>query len=152
MAKGIYSETDTREWELALEALQQRLWKATFRASKMAMYLVERNVKFYLRAFSHPAGTPTPSPRGGPPALVTGNLIRSWRNEPVRTGARPWTVEVGGGPTAVYSRIQELSGQAGRGHLVHIPARPYVRPMLLASRRGVYRMYWEHWAQALTGG
>lgn len=147
----IHAEIDIREWDLALRAMQVRIWRATFQATQQGMYLIERNVKMYLRTFTHPRGTPTPSPRGGPPALVTGNLIRSWRNEPVREGIKPWTLHGGGGPTAVYARIHELSGQTGRGHTTHIPKRPYVRPMVLASRRGVRRIYVGYWTAAIRG-
>lgn len=147
----ITAETGVRDWELALAAMELRLWRSTFAASKMAMYLIERNVKVYLRTFTHPPGTKTPSPRGGPPAMITGNLIRSWRTTPAREGRKLWTVEAFGGPTAVYSRIQELSGQAGRGLMTHIPKRPYVRPMLRASRRGVRRIYIEYWTAAIHG-
>lgn len=145
------AETDYQDWNLALTAMEARIWRNTFRATKAGMYLIERNVKMYLRTFTHARGTPTPSPIGGPPAMVTGNLIRSWRNEPVRPGPNPYVVEARGGPTAVYSRIQELSGQAGRGHLVHIPKRPYVRPMVLASRRGVRAIYIHYWTEAIRG-
>lgn len=145
------AEVDYREWEAALVAMQARMIRATFDAGKQSMWLIERNVKFYLRTFTHREGTPTPSPRGGPPALVTGNLIRSWRNRPPRGGERPFTVETEGGPTAVYARIQELSGQAGRGLQTHIPARPYVRPMLLASRRGIRRIHLDAWTAAIRG-
>lgn len=151
MTVSMDAEVDYREWNAAMIALQARMIRATFDAGKQSMWLIERNVKFYLRTFTHREGTPTPSPRGGPPALVTGNLIRSWRNRPPRTGDRPFTVETQGGPTAVYARIQELSGQAGRGLQVHIPARPYVRPMLLASRRGVRRIHLDAWTAAIRG-
>lgn len=145
------AETDYREWEAALVAMGVRMMEATFTAGRESMWLVERNVKFYLRTFSHREGTPTPSPRGGPPALVSGNLIRSWRSQRPRPGLEPFTVETSGGPTAVYSRIQELSGQAGRGLTTHIPARPYVRPMLLVSRRGIRRIHVNAWTSAIRG-
>ena len=77
------AETDYREWEAALNAMQLRLWRASFTASQQGMYLIERNVKNYLRTFTHPYGTPTTSPRGGPPALVSGDLRRSWPRRPV---------------------------------------------------------------------
>jgi len=148
---SISAETDFQEWERATYALQARMLKATFNAGRDSMYLIERNVKFYLRTFTHREGTPTPSPRGGPPALVTGNLARSWRNERPSMGDKPWTVITGGGPTAIYARIQELSGQAGRGLTTFIPKRPYVRPMLLASRRGVRRIHISAWTAAIRG-
>lgn len=145
------ADTDVVTWENALKAMQVRIWKATQIATQQGMYLVERNVKFYLRTFTHPEGTPTPSPRGGPPAMVTGNLIRSWRNEPLAHGRKPWTVVAAGGPTAVYARIQELGGMTGRGHMTFIPKRPYVRPMARVSRRGVRRIYVAYWSNAIRG-
>lgn len=147
----ISAEVHYGDWNAAILAMQARMIKNTYAAGKESMWLIERNVKFYLRTFTHREGTPTPSPRGGPPALVTGNLIRSWRNQPPRAGAKPFTIETQGGPTAVYARIQELSGQAGRGLQTFIPKRPYVRPMLLASRRGIRRIHLNQWTAAIRG-
>jgi hypothetical protein len=144
-------EVDFQEWERATYALQERMLRRTREAGRDSMYLIERNWKFYLRTFTHREGTPTPSPRGGPPALVTGNLARSWRNERPQMGADPFTIETRGGPTAVYARIHELSGQAGRGHQVFIPRRPHVRPMVLVSRRGVRRIHIAAWTAAIRG-
>jgi len=144
-------ETDYREWQLALHATQLRMWRAAFRATQRAQHVIERNVKMYLRTFTHPPFTPTPSPRGAPPALVTGNLRRSWRDVPVHEGKRPHTVESEGGPTSVYSRIQELGGLAGRDHRTRLPKRPYVRPMMLGSRREIRRIYYEYWSMAIRG-
>jgi hypothetical protein len=148
---SIDTEVDYREWEAATHALERRLWRATFRATQRGQYVIERNVKMYLRTFTHPFGTPTPSPRGGPPALVSGHLRRTWRDVPAHEGKRPHTVESEGGPTAVYSRIQELGGWAGRNHASHLPKRPYVRPMMLVSRREIRRIYIEHWTAAIRG-
>lgn len=147
----VTTETDYHEWEYALRAMQVRIWRATFTATQRGIYLVERNVKMYLRTFTHPFGTPTSSPPGGPPALVWGNLRRSWRNEPAREGHKPYTIEAEGGPTAVYSRIQELGGLAGRNHSARLPKRPYVRPMMLASRREIRRIYVDYWTSAIRG-
>ena len=145
------AEVDYREWDIAMRALATRMLRSTHAAGRDSMYLIERNWKFYLRTFTHREGTPTPSPRGGPPALVTGNLIRSWRNERPTVGTKPYTVETGGGPTAVYARIQELSGMTGRGHQTFIPKRPHVRPMVLVSRRGVRRIHVDAWTAAIRG-
>lgn len=147
----VTAEVHAGEWDHAIAAIIPRVVRATYAAGRDSMYQIERNVKFYLRTFTHREGTPTPSPRGGPPALVTGNLVRSWRNERPTTGPRPFTVVTRGGPTAVYARIHELSGQAGRGLQTHIPRRPYVRPMALASRRGVRRIHISAWTAAIRG-
>lgn len=145
------AETDASAWDAAMAALAARMMAQTYRAGRDSMYLVERNWKFYLRTFTHREGTPTPSPRGGPPALVTGNLIRSWRAVKPHPGLKPFTVVTEGGPTAVYARIHELSGQAGRGHLTHIPKRPHLRPMVLVSRRGVRKIHISAWTTAIRG-
>lgn len=145
------AETDISEWDRAMVALAQRMVRQTFSAGRESMYLIERNWKFYLRTFTHREGEPTNSPRGGPPALVTGNLIRSWRTVKPHAGREPNTIETHGGPTAVYARIQELSGMAGRGHTTFIPKRPHLRPMVLVSRRGVRRIHVNAWKAAIRG-
>lgn len=146
---SIDAETDFHDWDRAVVALQARMYKAAWRATQQGMYVIERNVKMYLRTFTHPFGTKTPSPPGGPPALVFGNLRRSWRNTPVHEGRRPWTIEAHGGPTAVQSRIQELGGWTGRNHASHLPKRPYVRPMMKASRHEIRRIYVELLSNAI---
>lgn len=144
-----------RAWEGALKRTGDRLQSRTWRATRRGMGVIEKRVKIYLRTYTHPAGTPTPSPPGGPPALVTGNLMRSWRNKGPRLGRAPYglisggVVEMEGGPTAAYARIQELGGRAGAGHRSVLPKRPYVRPMVLVVRREVRRIYVENWTQAL---
>ena len=144
-------EIDYHDWLLATRALEVRMWRAAFQATQSGLHLIERNVKAYLRTFTHPYGTPTPSPRGAPPALIYGNLRRSWRNVHAHEGRKPHTIEAWGGPTTVYSRIQELGGLAGRNHSARIPKRPYVKPMALASRRGIRRIYVEYLTAAIRG-
>lgn len=145
------AETDISEWDRAMQLLAARMVKKTFEAGRDSMYLIERNWKFYLRTFTHREGTPTPSPKGGPPALVTGNLVRSWRTVRPYAGRKPYTIETEGGPTAVYARIHELSGQTGRGYMTFIPKRPHLRPMVLVSRRGVRRIHISAWTTAIRG-
>ena len=48
-----------------------------------------------------------------------------------RSGKGQWTARVA--PTTVYARIQELGGQAGRGHQSALPPRPYVSPAVTKS-------------------
>lgn len=93
-----------------------------------------------LRRFSHPAGTPTPSPKGAPPAKVSGNLGRSIRQEPA-AGARRisrYQFQVMVGPTIVYGRIQELGGRTGRGHRTWLPPRPYIAPATIRLRGQIH--------------
>lgn len=136
-------------WTGAVRRTEGRMDRANWRATRLAMAVMEKRVKLYLRTFTHPEGTPTPSPPGGPPALVTGNLARSWRNRGPRLGLKPGVVEMEGGPTTVYARIQELGGQTGKGGRTRLPARPYVSPMVRAVRREVRRIYLEQWRKAL---
>jgi phage gpG-like protein len=92
----------------------------------------EREIKKQLGRTSHAPGTPTQSPPGSPPGLITGQLRRSVRQtKTYSSGAGRWTVHIA--PTMIYARIQELGGWAGRGHKSHLPARPYVRPGMLAA-------------------
>lgn len=168
------ADVETREWQRAVAALGVRFMRNTSQAIQQSEWLVERQVKRYLNTYTHREGTPTPSPPGGPPALVSGNLRRSWRNIPPHPGRRPFTWEGGGGPTAVYSRIHELGGTIIRTRLprqdlskaagsvtagqtrkgagiyrIHIPKRPYVRPMVLVLRRGIRRIHVDLWTQAI---
>jgi len=167
---GFDAETDIREWNRAVVALERRLVAATEVATNRGMWLIDREVKRYLRTYSHRRGTPTPSPPGGPPALVSGHLRRSWRTVPAHAGRRPHTIEAEGGPTAAYARIHELGGEIvqvrsrrvkrrGGGESVEtyqvqirIPRRPYVRPMLLVLRREIRRGYIDQWRIAIRGG
>lgn len=76
---------------------------------------------------SHPPGTPTGSPPGSPPWRISGALAGSVHVEPVvEETPDVWSGRVG--PTAVYGRIQELGGVAGRGHRTTLPPRPHLKP------------------------
>lgn len=101
---------------------------------------IERDAKMFFGP-RHSAGTRTPIPPGGSPAVITGELRRSITHEVDR--ARP----VGRvGSNLVYARIQELGGPItvktakflhfviDGAHImvksVYIPARPYLRRAL----------------------
>ena len=161
----IDAETDVKQWDAAVRALQARQIRAMGQATTRGVLLVERLSKLYLRTFTHPRGTPTPSPPGGPPALVTGHLRRSWRTIPAHAGLRPDTCEASTGPTAVYSRIHELGGdihqvrtRQGRHGLItravtiRLPRRPYLKPMTHAARREIHRGYVVAQITAIKGG
>lgn len=95
----------------------------------IAAIKLSSKVKVKLTTSSHKKGTPTPSRAGDPPSLVTGTLRRSVKTTPaIPLGTGAWQASVG--PTAVYSRIQELGGECGRGGLTRLPARPYLAPAL----------------------
>lgn len=89
--------------------------------------IVHRNVAIELTRKTHPPGTPTPSIPPEPPALVTGNLRRSAQDRmPQRLGRGIWEAALR--MTAIYARIQELGGWAGRNHASYLPPRPYIAP------------------------
>lgn len=92
-----------------------------------------------LSRYSHPRGTPTPSPAGEPPARVSGALARSIRADPAReTGPDRWETTVG--PSIVYGRIQELGGVSGQGHRTVLPPRPYLAPALKRMTSELHRV------------
>lgn len=108
-------------------------------AEAMGRQLVREVTRNELIRYSHPPKTRTNSPPRQPPAIVSGDLRRSIKQEPI-SGGRPlpglrWEVTVGG--TSVYARIQELGGWAGRNHSSHLPPRPYLSAALLRAKPGI---------------
>lgn len=111
--------------------------------AKAAHYL-EAKIKEELSRSSHPPGTPTPSPPGSPPSLITGNLRRSIQVEgPQATGAASWSVSVGA--ESVYARVQELGGGPSR-----LPARPYMAPAFADALPAMGALIERAWAGALN--
>lgn len=135
------------EFATALDALQQRMTSATRKATKDGLTLLERRTRSRLSRYYHPPNTPTPSPAGEPPARISGHL----RGSLSPTGPVPTGSGFSGrlGPTAVYSRIQELGGRAGRNHSVTLPPRPYLAPTLRDVRDDLRRQYLEAWQRAM---
>lgn len=112
--------------DAALDRIALRVRTATRAGAKEGIRLVQRRAFVQLSRYSHPPNTPTPSPPGQPPARISGHLRGGLSpTGPYATGAG-FAGKLG--PTAVYSRIQELGGQTGRGHSVTLPPRPYMRP------------------------
>ena len=131
----------------ALEAIGVRVGAATPPALAKAGHQLEAMVKIQLSLTSHKKGTPTPSPPGSPPSLVSGALRRSIQVEgPAQSGTAAWTVHVG--PTIVYGRIQELGGVAGHG--ATLPARPYMAPGLAQALPAIGSILERAWADALS--
>lgn len=135
------------EFAAALDALQQRMRSATRSATKEGMKLIQRRAHSRLSRYYHPPNTPTPSPPGQPPARISGHL----RGSLSPTGPIPTAGGFTGsiGPTAVYGRIQELGGRAGRNHSVTLPPRPYLAPTVRDARNDLRRVYVEAWQRAL---
>lgn len=86
--------------------------------------VVAKAVQIELSNAAHKPGTPTPSPPGSPPAMISGALQGSVRVEELEPG------HVRVGATTPYARIQQLGGMSGLGHLTRTPARPYLEPAL----------------------
>lgn len=104
----------------AMEGQEVRVREAAREGVNDALHHVEAIMKGLLGLTSHPPGTPTPSPPGSPPSLVTGRLRRSVQvNGPRREGDDQWVAEVG--PTAHYAMYQELGTS-------RLPARPFIAP------------------------
>lgn len=148
-------------WRAVLRIRLAQLDQATRRATEQGALLVERDTKRTLMLQSHPKGTPTPSAPGEPPAMVTGFLARSMEHRgPKPTGPFRWHAEAG--PTAVYSRIQELGGYVhqgarsynvtgpiGRSEYTHLPARPYLAPTQAAATPKIRNGYIREWARVI---
>jgi hypothetical protein len=110
-----------------LKSMQARVPAAvTAAALAMALDFTAEVKTNELTRYTHAEGTPTPSPPGEPPALISGALRGSvYPQPPVSEGAQ---AEVTVGGTVIYARIQELGGWAGRGHASYLPPRPYLKP------------------------
>jgi phage gpG-like protein len=120
------------EFNAALTVRADNVRNATRVATHRAGLLLERRTKQKLTTYSHRRGTPTPSPPGHPPAIISGQLRRGIKTEGSAFEGDVITVRVG--PTAVYGRIQELGGRCGRNLATTLPARPYLGPTLRAIK------------------
>jgi hypothetical protein len=113
----------------------------------------ETMVKLKLTTYTHEAGTPTPSPAGGVPALVSGKLRRGVQRSPaVPRGPASWSQVLGCvvsygsvhefGPVTVTAKNFPQLGNPTAGFFgkeVKIPRRPWMKPSveaLIASRLG----------------
>jgi phage gpG-like protein len=106
-----------------------------------------RQVERELRLRAHPPGTWTNSPRGQPPALMTGRLVGSLTESPGASTGTLATATVA--PHTVYASVQEYGREIyARRHKymkwrndhgvwykkrVFVPPRPYMRPALTQS-------------------
>lgn len=141
--------TGLAEVERTLLLAEQRISSATRKATSEGIRLAQRRAHGELSRYSHAAGTPTPSPAGGPPARISGHLRGSLNP----TGPIPTGDGFLGrlGPTAPYARIQELGGVTGRGHATTLPARPYMRPVYdrMIADGSLRAVYFQAWGRAL---
>jgi phage gpG-like protein len=133
------------EFKAAIDGHIARQLAATRVAVGKGAHLIEEKAKLELSTSSHPRGTPTPSRPGEPPSLVSGTLRRSVRVQgPTNIDATSYTASVG--PTAIYGRIQELGGEAGRWS--YLPPRPYMAPGITKAGpelQAIFRDAWAKW-------
>ena len=122
----------------AFDALVRKAAEADILIVKRAEAVVEKNIKKQFKQ-AHSKKTPTPSPAGSPPAVISGNLRRGITSDPVSMEGLTAVGRVY--PTAVYARIQELGGD-------RIPARPYVQPGYDASKAEIEKIAVVEWAKA----
>lgn len=131
-----------------LKEMQAKVPLATRSAALGMGLLMTAQTKITLTRYSHEEGTPTPSPEGEPPAIISDDLRESIIPLPPVGSGPVWSVIVGG--TVVYARIQELGGDiypknsggwlankstgqvfltpySAKDH-VTLPPRPYLKP------------------------
>lgn len=152
--------TGVRELQGALSRMVARQNAATRTGLMKSAHLLERDIKVSLSITSSTGQEKrdvkgrfakrgsTSSPPGSPPFLRSGDLRRSIQVDPLTSlGQGRYSTQVG--PTVIYGRIQELGGDTGRGHAVHLPPRPYVAPALAALQPEMYAIMKEAWRVAL---
>lgn len=151
MAQDFHADvTGLPAWDIALTKKFVAVDRSTNVAMRQSLRVVERSYKKILRTYTHPEGTPTTSPPGQPPALVTGTLMRSVVARGPRPGRRPYTTVGTVGPTADYARIQDMGGRTGRKYRTRLPARPYANPATDRVRPDVRRLFVKRWTDALS--
>ena len=137
-----------KEFEAALTAIQAKQLAASRTALSKSLSLIEREAKANLSLSTHTRYEPTNSMPGEPPALVSGDLRRSVKQDRIeQIGPTRFSGQVG--PTIEYGRIQELGGEAGRGAI--LPSRPYLQPAFENALPEIAAIFREEWAWALRG-
>src|SRR5215472_17049756 len=95
-----------------------RSWLAGRDAANAMAELYTEYVQRELTSRRHPSQTKTPSPRGSPPAAIRGDLADSMEIDwATSMGADSWIARTG--PTAAYSRVQELGGWMESHPMMH---------------------------------
>jgi phage gpG-like protein len=138
--------TGERELIEAIRRRRRAVPDATTQGLINAATILKTQAAAMLSLTAHLPGTPTPSSPGQPPSLVSGDLRRSIEATPPIQADDAYMIDVG--PTAVYARIQELGGQAGRGST--LPPRPYMAPALRAAKGDIADAIQSAWRRAWT--
>jgi hypothetical protein len=150
----------TDRWIAQMQQIADNMLRSTGKSVDYGMTLIQVEAQHQLSRLTHPPGTPTPAPPGGPPALISGTLRRSIKGRgPRQTGPGRFEGQVG--PTVVYGRIQELGGTIvahgqylrwfdanGRAffkHSVTLPARPYMWYAVTLTRDEIHEAFVRSW-------
>jgi hypothetical protein len=150
-------------WVEQMEGIAERMVAATGKSVDYGMTLIQVEAQRQLSRTSHPPGTPTPAPPGGPPALVSGTLCRSIRGRGPKQLSRG-RIQGLVGPTVVYGPIQERGGTiyphgqylrwfdaAGFAHFarsVTLPPRPYMWYAVTLTREEILDNFAWSWNRA----
>lgn len=144
------------EWKDAAHAILERVRAATDGAVDDGLALIQQGAQQNLTYFTHPAGTPTPSAPGDPPALISGALRRSIKTRRTKDGPNVFEGHVG--PTIIYGRIQELGGRLGHNprhgmwrRPAFLPPRPYLRPAAFNAAPKIRKLLVKAWSSAIRG-
>ena len=137
------------EWGVAADAILERVRAATNGAVDDGLAVIAQGAQRNLALLSHARGTPTPSPPGSPPALISGALRRAIKTRRDRRGPDVYSGAVG--PAIVYGPIQERGGWAGRNHRSYLPPRPYLRPARDAAISRIRKLFADAWTRAIRG-
>lgn len=130
----------------ATAAMAAKTLADTGKAVRKVLHQVARQERTQLSLGWHPPGTRTGSVPPEPPWRISGHLSRSVRvQEPVLRGAT-WFGQMG--PTAVYSRIHELSGITGAGYRTFLPKRPHLMPAWRIVEPSVLPTFINTWARS----
>lgn len=113
----------------SLRQFREAASEAAREGTKKTLEQIARQERTLLSLGWHAPGTPTGSVPPSPPWRISGDLSRSVEViGPVRYGGvfPRWAGKVGA--AAVYARIQELGGWAGRNYSSYLPPRPHLEP------------------------
>jgi len=122
---GVVLELDARDVRRALDALRRAVSDMQPLMAEIGEVLVSQTLESFEEGRA-PDGSPwPPSERvlahGGQTLMDTGQLRASLSREVEVLPDEVWV-----GSSKVYAAIHQLGGQAGRGHGVRIPARPFL--------------------------
>lgn len=123
--------------------INRKTVEAAGQATKRVLDRVARQEQILLNLGAHPKNTPTGSRPGEPPWRISGHLSDKVKVFGPNLHGGFWNPRWEGavGSTAVYARIQELGGWAGRNHQSYLPPRPHLKPawnIVRPTARAVY--------------